>query len=115
MSEPLSSAPPEPVLECVERAEQGPTSDLSPGLNSAQRVARRRAQLELSRARPNQYVVYFDVWTGDSLERRVLVAADDLAECHRLMDGLTAEIRARATITRTPAPDAFLVPTSAVG
>ena len=84
-------------------------------LNSAQRTARRRAQLDMSRAHPDQYVVYLDTWTGDSLERRVLVVADGLAECHRLMDDLPAELRERTTVTRTPAPDAFVVPTSVVG
>ncbi len=115
MSEPLPTAPPPPDFDRVGRVEQEAPSDFPPRLNSAQRTARRRAQLELFRARPNQYVAYLDIWTGDSLERRVLAAADGLADCHRLMDDLPAELRERTTVTRTPAPDAFVVPTSVVG
>ncbi len=101
---------PEPSLTA-----EGPPADSLSRLNAAQLLARRRAQLEVSRAHPDKYVVYLDIWTGDSLERRVLAAADGLAECHRLMNELPAEVCERATVTRTPAPDTFVVPTAAVG
>lgn len=114
MSEPQPTAPPAPDFAERDGVEQAP-GDLPPRLNSAQRAARRQAQLAVSRAHPNQYVAYLDIWTGDSLERRVLAMADGLAECHRLMDELPADVRDRAAVTRTPAPDAFVVPTSAVG
>ena len=115
MSEPLPTAPPAPDFDRVTPDGRGTPGDLPPHLNAAQRAARRHAQLEVSRAHPNQFVAYLDIWSGDSLERHVLAAADGLADCHRLMDELPADVRDRATVTRTPAPDAFVVPTSAVG
>ena len=90
-------------------------NDLPPPLTPTRRAARQRAQQELFQTHPNRYVAYLDVWTGDSLERRVLVAADTLAECHRLMAELPAELLDMATVTHTPGSDTFVVPTSVLG
>jgi hypothetical protein len=113
MSEPLSTVPP---VSGENRAE--PTgapeepNGLPPRLNAAQRAARRQAQLELSQAHPDRYVVYIDIWTGDSLERRPLVVAETLGECHRLMDALPIDVRERAVVTRIPPADSFFIPTA---
>jgi hypothetical protein len=96
------------------RPESRAKDDLPVPLNPAQRAARRRAQEELFKAHPNRYVAYLDVWTGDDLDRRVLAAADTLAECHRLMDPLPADVLDRAVVTHTPDPDTF-VPAPASG
>lgn len=113
MSEPLSTVPPDVVAPHT--GSNGPAEESNglPRLNPAQRAARRRAQQELFEAHPGRYVAYLDVWTGDSLERRVLVAADTLAECHRLMGALSPDILDRVTVTHAPA-EAFDVPTSEI-
>jgi hypothetical protein len=115
MSEPLPTVPPDTGASQTEPdGMPEERNDHPPRLNPARRAARRKAQQELFATHPNKYVVYLDVWTGDSVERRALVVAETLAECHRLMDELPAETRERATVTHVPPADSFAVPTTTI-
>jgi hypothetical protein len=49
------------------------------------------------------------------LERRVLVAADTLAECHRRMDELSDDVLERAAVTHTPGAETLVAPTAVPG
>src|SRR4051794_8509413 len=71
-----------------------------PRPSPARIAAMRRADTVIDETFPGMLVAYVDNWTGDELDRVVVVAATTTAEFHRQLTGLESEVRRRVEMTQ---------------
>jgi hypothetical protein len=74
-------------------------------MTDAQVASRDRADAELRRDYPGQYVAYLDVWNGNDLTRTVVAASPDLGTFHRLQEALPDAVYHLLGVQRVSAPD----------